>query len=301
VVGRQRSLDATGPTVSAGYRLSTVTDSGELPMALDVQPMTGTIGAEVFGIDLADVSGEQLDELRKIWLDWKVLFFRDQHISIDDHIAFGRLFGELEVHPFAPDDAEHPEIVVIESNAEVQYAAARWHSDVTWREEPSLGSILRGRIIPPVGGDTCFADAAIAYDRLSDEWKERVEGLIAVHDFTRTFGRGLSPDELAEKQEQYPAAHHPVIRTHPETGARVIYTNRSFVSHIEGVDDRESEEILARLERAVQDPSVQCRFRWQVDSFAMWDNRGTQHFATNDFYPETRRVERVTIKGDKPF
>ncbi|MGI9603663.1 MAG: TauD/TfdA dioxygenase family protein [Acidimicrobiales bacterium] len=270
-------------------------------MPIDVQPMTATIGAEVFGIDLADVSAEEVDELRKAWLDWKVLFFRDQPITIEQHIDFGRLFGELEIHPFAPDDAEHPEIVVIESNDKAQYAASRWHSDVTWRQEPSLGSILRGRVIPPAGGDTCFADAAAAYDRLSDDWKERVDGLVAVHDFTKTFGRRLSPEKLAEKQKQYPVARHPVIRTHPDTGAKVIYTNRSFVSHIEGVDDDESREIVAHLEQAVQDPSVQCRFRWQVDSFAMWDNRCTQHCATNDFFPETRRVERVTIVGDKPF
>ncbi len=270
-------------------------------MALDVQPLTATIGAEVFGIDLAEVSADQLDELRKAWLDWKVLFFRDQHITTEEHIAFGRLWGELEVHPFAPDDAEHPEIVVIESNEHSQYAAARWHSDVTWRQEPSLGSVLRGRIIPPAGGDTCFADAATAYDRLSDEWKQRLDGLVAVHDFTRTFGRDLSPEKLAEKQKQFPVAHHPVIRTHPESGAKVIYTNRSFVSHIEGVSEDESRAIVEHLERAIQDPSVQCRFRWQVDSFAMWDNRCTQHFATNDFFPETRRVERVTIKGDRPF
>ena len=270
-------------------------------MTLDIKPLTATIGAEITGFDMADVSDDLIDQLGKAWLDHKVLFFRDQHITVDEHIAFGRRFGELEVHPFAPDDAEHPEIVVIESNADRQYAAARWHSDVTWREEPSLGSVLRGRVIPPAGGDTCFADAAAAYDRLSDDWKDRVDDLVAVHDFTRTFGARLSPEKLAEQQEKFPPARHPVVRTHPDTGARLIYTNRSFVSHIEGVSDDESRQIVGHLERAIMDPSVQCRFRWEIDSFAMWDNRCTQHYATDDFQPETRRVERVTIIGDQPF
>jgi taurine dioxygenase len=250
---------------------------------------------------MASASDDDIAEVRKGWLDHKVLFFRDQHMSVEEHIAFGARFGELEVHPFATGMEGHPEIVRIESNAEVQYAAARFHSDVTWREEPSLGSILRGRVIPPVGGDTVFSNASLAYDRLSDRWKERIDGLVAVHDFTQTFGRRLSPEQLAEEQEKYPAAHHPVARTHPETGAKTIYTNRAFVSHIEGLSPEESREIVTYLQLAIMDPSVQCRFKWEVDSFAMWDNRAVQHCATNDFWPETRVVERVTIKGDKPY
>jgi taurine dioxygenase len=270
-------------------------------MALEIRPLTAAIGAEIHGVQLYDVSDEEIAEIRKAWLDWKVLFFRGQDISREEHIAFGRRFGDLEKHPFAPDMDEYPEIVVIESNEDQQYAASMWHSDVTWRQEPSMGSILRGCVIPPAGGDTCFANACLAYDRLRPEWKQRIEGLVAVHDFTRVFGRGLSPEALEEKRRQYPVAHHPVVRTHPETGAKGIYTNRSFTTHIEGVSEQESEEILTHLERAIMDPSVQCRFRWEVDSFAMWDNRATQHFATNDFFPGQRRVERVTIVGDKPY
>jgi taurine dioxygenase len=270
-------------------------------MVLEVRPLTATLGAEVFGVDMANVDDAARDDLRKAWLDHKVLVLRDQHISIEEHIAFGRLFGELEIHPFATGIETHPEIVKIHSTADFKYAASDWHSDVTWRGEPSMGSILRGVIIPPTGGDTCFADATAAYDRLSDEWKARVDSLVAIHDFTQTFGRRLSPEDRAEKQKEFPPARHPVIRTHPETGARGIYTNRAFVSHIEGVSAEESEEIIDHLERAIMNPSVQCRIRWEVDTVVMWDNRCTQHNATNDFWPQERRVERVTVIGDRPI
>ena len=270
-------------------------------MALQLTPLTATLGAEVSGIDMADVDDSAVDEIRKAWLDHKVLVLRDQHITIDEHIAFGRRFGDLEVHPFGFTVEGHPEIVCIHSTAETPFAASSWHSDVTWRLEPSMGSILRGRIIPPAGGDTCFADATAAYERLSDAWKERIDGLFAIHDFTQTFGRRLTDAERAEKQLEYPPARHPVVRTHPETGQRGIYTNRYFTSHIEGVSTEESTEILDHLERAVMNPSVQCRVRWEVDTVVMWDNRCTQHNATDDFFPQERRVERVTLIGDRPF
>ncbi|MGI9615486.1 MAG: TauD/TfdA dioxygenase family protein [Acidimicrobiales bacterium] len=270
-------------------------------MTIEVDRITATLGAEVSGVDMGDSDDAAIDELRKLWLDHKVLVLRDQHVTVDEHIAFGRRFGELEVHPFATGRKGYPEIVSIKSTAEVKVAASNWHSDVTWRQEPSMGSILRGVVIPPVGGDTCFADATAAYDRLSPAWKERVDDLYAIHDFSRTFGRRMSEEERAAKREKFPPARHPVIRTHPETGARGIYTNRAFVSHIEGVSAEESAEILGHLERAIMNPSVQCRIRWDVDTFVMWDNRAVQHNATNDFWPETRHVERVTIVGDRPF
>lgn len=270
-------------------------------MGIEVHPITATLGAEVTGVDMADVDAVTLDQLKKAWLDHKVLVLRDQHISTEQHIAFGRLFGDLEVHPFATGRRNYPEIVKIKSTAEHRYAAASWHSDVTWRQEPSMGSILRGVVIPPAGGDTCFADAAAAYELLPADFKAEVDDLFAIHDFTKTFGRALSAQERAAKQKEFPPARHPVIRTHPETGQRSIYTNRTFASHIEGVDSDVSERILDRLERAIMNPTVQCRIRWKVDTFVMWDNRAVQHFGTDDFYPQTRHVERVTIVGDRPF
>ncbi|MEZ5168984.1 MAG: TauD/TfdA family dioxygenase [Acidimicrobiales bacterium] len=270
-------------------------------MGIDVHPLTATLGAEVTGVDMARPDAATIEALRKAWLDHKVLVLRDQHISTEEHIAFGRCFGELEIHPFATNHREHPEIVRIKSTAEHKYAASNWHSDVTWRQEPSMGSILRGVVIPPVGGDTSFADTAAAYRRLPDDVREQVDGLFAIHDFSQTFGTRMTPEERAAKQAEFPPARHPVIRTHPETGERGIYTNGSFVSHIEGVSEEESRSLLATLARAIMNPSVQCRVRWAVDTFVMWDNRAVQHHAANDFWPETRQVERVTIVGDKPF
>lgn len=267
---------------------------------LEIHPVTATIGAEVRGINLADVDGQTKEALHKAWLQWKVLFFRDQDITTDQQIAFGAMWGALETHPFVGSDGEHPELVVIDSTPKRLYAASNWHSDVTWRPEPSLGSILLGRVIPPLGGDTLFANAGAAYQRLSDKWKARIAGRFAIHDFTLAFGHNSTPEQLAQQRAEHPPARHPVVRTHPETGEQCIYTNRSFVSHIEGVDDQESLAILRHLERAIMDPSIQCRFRWQPNSIAMWDNRCTQHYATNDHFPERRRVERVTIIGDAP-
>lgn len=270
-------------------------------MGIECRRITGTLGAEVTGADLANPTDTMIDELKKAWLDHKVLVIRDQPITTEEHIAFGRRFGELEVHPFATGKKGYPEIVKIKSTPDQPYAASNWHSDVTWRQEPSMGSILRGVVIPRVGGDTSFADAAAAYERLPDAVKAEVDDAVAVHDFTNTFGQRLTPEERAEKQQEYPPARHPVIRTHPETGERSIYTNRPFTTHIEGVDPERSRELLDILERAIMNPSVQCRVQWEVDTFVMWDNRAVQHQAANDFWPEVRHVERVTIIGDTPY
>ncbi len=270
---------------------------------LDVRPLTATLGAEVLGFDMALVDDSTRDELHETWMEHKVLVFRDQHITIEEHIAFGRLFGELEIHPFTDNDEGHPEVVVLEAGGDSgkSFVAAGWHSDVTWRAEPSMGSILRGRIVPTVGGDTCFADATAAYERLSEDWKQRVDDLYAIHDYSRVFASRVDPSETDEIRAKYPPQRHPVIRTHPVTGARGIYTNIGFTSHIDGVSDQESREILRHLERAIRNPSVQCRVRWGVDTFVMWDNRAVQHAATADFLPEHRLMERVTIVGDRPF
>ena len=268
---------------------------------MQVHQITGNIGAEISDLDLRYLTDDLIDEIKKAWLDHKVLVLRDQDISREQHIAFGHRFGELEIHPFAPSSGDYPEIVKIKSNDKVQYAASNWHSDVTWRQEPSMGSILRGRAIPEIGGDTSFANAAAAYNRLPEEVKQEVDGLYAIHDFTQSFGRRMSDDELKEQHLKYPPARHPVIRTHPETGERSIYTNKPFVSHIEDVSEEDSQRLISVLERAMLNPSVQCRVKWAVDTIIMWDNRIVQHQASNDFYPQTRHVERVTIVGDKPF
>ena len=274
----------------------------EMHAPIGIAPLSPTIGAEISGIRMSgDLPEEQVAAIRQALLDWKVLFFRDQDVSIAEHVAFGALFGELEIHPFTPNHAEHPEVVVIHHTEKSKRGQNDWHSDVTWRLEPSLGSILRARIIPPVGGDTLFADMMAAYDGLSDEVKEKIDGATAVHSFTHNFGRAMNEEQLTKFQVQYPDAHHPVVRTHPETGRRGLYVNAAFTTHIEGMEPEESAKLLRYLYRQASVPEYQCRFRWQVNSVAFWDNRAVQHYAAFDYLPHHRRVERVTVVGDKPF
>lgn len=268
---------------------------------ITLAPLTPTIGAEIGGVRMSgNVSPLQVAEIRRALVDWKVIFFRDQDVTLDEHVAFGRLFGELEIHPFTPNHPDHPEIVVIHNDERAKKGQNDWHSDVTWREQPSLGSILRARILPPIGGDTLFADMNAAWEGLTDEVKKQIEGLCAVHSFTHSFGKRMSPDQLARMKEQYPDAVHPVVRTHPESGLKSIYVNAAFVSHIEGMDDAEGARLLRHLYRQAAVPEYQCRFRWRLESVAFWDNRGAQHYAAFDYRPHTRRVERVTIAGDRP-
>lgn len=267
---------------------------------LDIRPMTPSIGAEVTGVDLSGPpDAGQRSELDKAFLEYKVLFFRDQHITTDEHVAFCRQFGELEVHPFVPSKPGHPEVMVLISNEQRRGNENTWHSDVTWRAEPSLGSMLRAIELPDNGGDTLFANMEAAYEGLGDAMQERLLGLTAVHDFTRVFGR-QSSDKFAELREKYPPAEHPVIRTHPVTGRRSIYVNAAFTSHIVGLEPDESRMLLEYLYRQAAIPEYQCRFRWEPDSLALWDNRCVQHYAVSDYYPAKRMMERVTIAGDRP-
>ena len=270
-------------------------------MTITVEPLTGHVGAEVVGVQVADVDDDIFAELKSAFLKHKVLFFRDQELTREEHIAFGRRFGELHCHPFVREDDLPPEILLLESKGKKAATANQWHSDVTFEECPPLGSILRGCIIPPVGGDTLFASTTAAYKALSDEWKGRIDDNVAVHDFVKAFGRGMSERRIAKARQEHPLVEHPVVRTHPETGERGIYVNRIFTSHIADVEPEESDAILERLTRQIMNPTFQCRFRWSVGAVAMWDNRCTQHFACPDFGGEHRRMERVTLAGDRPF
>jgi len=273
--------------------------------SLTLAPLTPTIGAEVSGVDLSrPLEAGEVAALRQALLDWKVIFFRDQDITTDQHLAFARLFGELETHPFAPSKPGYPEVLAITHNRESRGRENTWHSDVTWRLQPSLGSILRAIEVPPVGGDTLFADMYAAYDGLSDEVKAKIDGAVAIHDFTHfregMRRRGKTEDEIEAFDKAYPRPHHPVVRTHPETGRKGIYVNAGFTLAIEGMDKDESDALLAHLYAQAAIPEYQCRFRWEVNSIAFWDNRSSQHYAASDYWPAVRRMERVTIIGDTP-
>lgn len=271
-----------------------------------LEPLSPTIGAEVIGIDLRKpVTDDQLAELRTALLDWKVLFFRDQAITTDDHLAFARRFGELEVHPFADHKPGHPEIIRLTHDEDAPGRENLWHSDVTWREQPSLGSVLRMIEAPTVGGDTLFADMYAAYNGLPDTIKGEIDGAVARHDFAGfrrgLQKRGLSGAEVAKFDQRYPNPLHPVVRTHPETGQRAIYVNSAFTEEIIGIDPARSDELLAMLYRQATFPEYQCRFRWDDNSIAFWDNRACQHYAVSDYFPAQRIAERATIVGDAPY
>lgn len=268
---------------------------------LDIQPLTPAIGAEIHGVDLASPDiADAVPAIRAALLDHGVIFFRDQQLTQEQHIAFARHFGKLEVHPATPADQPNPEVLRIAHGPKSRGQENNWHSDVTWREKPSLGSILLAREVPPVGGDTCFANMHLAYERLSPEMKRLCEGLTAVHDISRVFARrlGKAPEELHDK---YPPMRHPVIRTHPETGQRAIYVNTAFTDRIEGLTRSESDRLLEHLYATAMDVEIQCRFRWREGSIAFWDNRVCQHLAVSDYFPARRVMERVTIAGDVPY
>jgi len=175
-----------------------------------------------------------------------------------------------------------------------------WHSDVTWRAEPSLGSILRAIELPEIGGDTLFSNMVRAYEDLDDALKERLCEMTAMHDIARVFARRLNKDASA-LHEKFPPQEHPVIRTHPETGERSLYVNIAFTDHIVGMDRDESDELLKFLYHRAWLPEYQCRFRWAPGSLAFWDNRACQHYAASDYFPNVRIMERVTIAGDRPY
>ncbi|MEE2783346.1 MAG: TauD/TfdA family dioxygenase [Pseudomonadota bacterium] len=267
---------------------------------LKATPITGGIGAEISGVDLRDLSDGLIVDPKRVWLDYKVLFFREQKLTQAEHVAYGRALGELEVHPFTPNDSQYPEIIILHSRPENFFAAQTWHSDVTFRACPPLGSILYGRIIPTWGGDTCFANMELAYDLLSDEIKEDINGLNAVHSLEKTFAQRMDDEQREGAFEAYPDQVHPIVRSHPETGNKSIFVNVNFTLYVQDRSEEESSGLLNKLYDQAAKPEVQCRFRWHAGSVAQWDNRCTQHYAVPDYVGEERRVERVTLVGDRP-
>ena len=266
------------------------------------RPLSPTVGAEIEGISLAEpMDDETYGEVHRALLEYKVIFFRDQDITPEQHVAFARRFGDLETHPFVRHRDGHPEVMVLKKSEKMGGYENVWHSDVTWRLEPSLGSVLLAREVPEVGGDTLFCDMVSAYEGLDDELRARVDGLKAIHDFTQTFGRFMSDEELKKKKEEFPPAAHPVVRTHPETGRKGLYVNAAFTSHIVGMEPEESDRLLDLLYRQATVPEYQCRFHWERHSVAFWDNRAVQHYAVSDYYPSRRLMERVTVIGDRPY
>ncbi|WP_405136105.1 TauD/TfdA dioxygenase family protein [Nocardia sp. NBC_01388] len=268
---------------------------------LEARQVGASIGAEISGVDLtAPLAAEVIAEIRQALHEYKVIFFRDQPMTPEQHIAFAKRFGELEIHPFIPSNTAQPELVRFEKSAEVAGFENSWHHDVTWRPQPSMGAVLHGISIPALGGDTLFSDMYAAYESLDDETKELIENLDAVHDYTQAFGRFVPEEQRAQMRVQHPAVTHPVVCTHAATGRRHLYVNRVFVSHIDGMDADESRALIDRLCRQADAPEHQCRFQWEPDSIAFWDNRAVQHYAASDYWPAIRVMERASIIGPRP-
>jgi taurine dioxygenase len=267
----------------------------------EVTQMGSTLGAEISGIDLtSEVSDDAIAEIAKALADYKVIFFRNQPLTADQHVAFAARFGELEVHPFIPPNADQPKLVRFEKSAEVAGYENSWHHDVTWREFPSMGAILHAIEVPPVGGDTLFSDMSAAYNGLDDETKQRIDGMTAIHDFMRSFGNQFPPERQQEMRDRFPLIEHPVVITHQVTGQKLLYVNRNFTNEIVGLDEAESDVLLEHLCRQAETVEHQIRFRWENDSIAFWDNRAVQHYASSDYWPQRRVMERASISGPRP-
>ena len=273
---------------------------------IEIEPLGPLFGASITGCDLADLDDDTFAEIRAAMVEHEVLVIRDQPITTEQHMAFGRRFGELSVSPFSPTAEEVPELIVLDNHGDAPKPLTDIrHSDETFRIEPPLATVLRSRIVPRFGGDTMFASMTAAYDGLSDRMKVYLDGLTATHGHGR-FGQRLSEDPeslsiLQRVQREHPPAHHPVIRHHPESGRRAIFVNAHFTTRVDGLRAEESNAILDFLLRQPLVAEYQLRVSWEPDQIVMWDNRSVQHYAPNDYLPQRRRMERVTICGDKPL
>lgn len=275
--------------------------------AIQVSPITRTIGAEIHGVDLTKPVGEQArSEIYQALLDHLVIFFRDQPISPEQHLLFAGIFGDPEPpHPIIPGLKDEPRITIFENDEDRPPQVNIWHTDVTFQECPAKGSVLHAIEVPADGGDTLWASMYAVYDSLSPELRQTVETLNAVHSIAvysgaNRFENARDPAKFQEILQKYPPMTHPMVRTHPETGRKGIFVNPTFTTHIEGLPRDESDAILQMIYRKIEKPEVQVRFRWEKDSIAIWDNRCTQHYAVADYYPDRRRMQRITLVGDRP-
>jgi len=277
---------------------------------IEIHPVSGNIGAEITGVDLSQpLDTAAFDAIHQAFMDHLVIFFRDQDITPEQHVAFGRQFGELHLHPYIPSLEGFPEVLNLESSddgpGEMSYQSNVWHTDLTFTQEPTLASILRGVKIPEAGGDTMFLNLYIALESLSPSMQAFLADKIAVHNIVATMPPDFMEQDWAPKQlerlhQTTPAVEHPMVRTHPVTKRKCLFVNRHFTSHIKDLSRAESEAILNFLYNHIEQPEFQVRFHWEKNSIAMWDNRCTQHYAVND-YRSKRIMHRVTVCGDRPF
>ncbi len=280
-----------------------------------VEPLTCSIGAELKNISLADAARDDdlFAEVHALLLRHRVLFVRDQDISRADHVAFARRFGELEDHPVAGSDPDNPGLVRIykDLNSPPEHYENAWHCDATWREAPPMGCVLRCVECPEVGGDTIWVNMVKAYEDLPAHIKVQIDSLRARHSIEATFGAAMAMEQRHALKARYPDAEHPVVRIHPVTGEKVLYVSgfaTHFVNFHRPANVRYGQDfapgaadLLSYLIGRAAIPEYQVRWRWTPNSFAIWDNRATQHYAVQDYWPAVRKMERAGIIGDRPY
>jgi taurine dioxygenase len=273
--------------------------------SIDVKRLSGALGAEIQGVDLArDLDNETFDDIHQAFLDHQVIFFRDQNLTPEQHKAFGRRFGKLNIHPYVAGMPGHPEIMEIikEPEDRVNFGGG-WHSDMSFLEKPSIGSILYALEVPAYGGDTLFSSQIAAYEALSPGLKKTLEGLRAVHSAAREYSaQGHSAQKrasmsVAEAEGMVGEFAHPVVKVHPETGRKALYVNPAFTMKFEGWSTRDSKPLLDHLFQHARYEGFTCRFRWEKGSIAFWDNRSVWHFALNDYPGQRRHMRRVTVNA----
>ena len=270
--------------------------------SIEIKPLTPRIGAEVFGIDLANMDDADFEAAHDALMHHQVIFFRDQNMDVEQHKAAGRRFGELHIHPGSPPPDGHPEILIIHADENSKrIAGEKWHSDVSCDAEPPMGSMLYLWTIPEGGGgDTLFASQYAAYDGLSQPMKDFLADKTATHSGEHVYRGRYNHRGIDDRDKVYPESVHPVVRTHPVTGRKGLYVNSTFTTRINELEQAESDALLGFLCAHSTRLDFQCRFRWERNSVALWDNRCVQHTAMWDYFPQVRSGHRVTIKGERP-
>lgn len=273
---------------------------------IEIAPIAGSLGAEIGGIDLmGGLDDVEIAAIRRAWLDYGVVFFRNTPLPEARFLEFARRFGEVIEYPFLKGLDGFPEIIpVIKLEHERVNFGGLWHSDTSYLEVPPMGTMLVAREVPPAGGDTLFANMYLAYETLSEGMQRLLDGLVAVNssakaDVTRTREDRVRANMRADAKQEY-VAEHPVVRTHPETGRKALYVNIGHTIRFRDMTEAESAPLLSYLFAHQTRPEFTCRFRWQSGSIAFWDNRCTQHNPVNDYHGYRRVMHRITLAGDRP-
>ncbi len=274
---------------------------------IKITPLAPALGAEIEGVDLSQpLSDDTIGQIRQALLDNLVIFFHDQHLTPEQHLALGRCFGTLNIHAYVEGMADYPELMEVRKEPEdARNFGGQWHADVSYLAEPPLGSILYAKEVPEVGGDTLWANLYLAYETLSPGMRKMLDGVTAVHTPAKALGLraqdGDQPSSIRMRSNSAMEMEHPVVRTHPETGRKLLFIGGDFTPRFTDMTEEESKPLLDYLMTHITSETLTCRYRWRQNDVAFWDNRSTLHYALNDYAGRRRVMHRVTINGDRPF